>query len=138
MTKITIKNSDYHLYADKRAKTAFKKYACEPKDLLSPLTDLEFRSPDDQKHIAVEVKINNSVEGSFLIQPALIESQKWFIMSFTNITEPPIDINSKKYKLKLACGHSVIGDKSVDNKYINLYHDCQICKREKTNPPGQN
>ena len=40
MTKITIKNSDYHLYADKRAKNAFKKYACEPKDLLSPLTDL--------------------------------------------------------------------------------------------------
>lgn len=138
MTKIKINNSDYHIYADKRAKTAMKRYACDTKDLLGPLTDLEFKSPYEKHHVAIEVKINDSVEGSFLVQPALIETQKWFIMSFTNITEPPKGIaNTRKYRMRLACGHFVIGDKSVENKAINLYQECQICKRKKHEPTSQ-
>ncbi len=56
MSKITISNKDYHMYVDKCAKEAMRRYDCNPHDLLGPLADGKFNEPQDCKNITVEIK----------------------------------------------------------------------------------
>ena len=128
MSKITICNKDYHMYVDKRAKEAMKRYSCDPHDLLGPLADVEFNEPQDTKNITVEIKIDKTIRGSFIIQPTLIESQKWFILTFTNIVDIPAKVSDTKYIIKLSCGHNIVSDTTVDNITNTPYYECNMCK----------
>ncbi len=131
MAKIILKNKDFHLYTDKRAEDALKKYSCDVKDLLMPLADVTFQDPDHCKNIMIELKLDEHTKGSFIVQPAKIESQKWFILSFTNIVSPPRMMYDTKYQVGLACGHKLLLDTTVDNPSSAIYYDCYKCRNSK-------
>ena len=131
MSKITISNKDYHMYVDKCAKEAMRRYDCNTHDLLGPLADAKFNEPQDCKNITVEIKSDQTIRGSFIIQPTLIEAQKWFILTFTNIIDIPIRISDTKYIVKLSCGHDIVSDTTVDNIKNTPYYECNMCKNLK-------
>jgi len=131
MSKITIQNKDFHVYADKKARAAMTRYSCDPKDLLAPLTEVDFVVGDKARRITVEVKINDNPKGNFIIQPTLVEDQKWFIMTFTNLAEKPTPLYDTKYKVKLSCGHDLVVDTTVDDLMTTADYECHICQSKK-------
>jgi hypothetical protein len=131
MSKIIISDKQFNLYADHRAKEAMKRYSCNPKDLLTPLVDMQFKEPNSCKNVTIEVKINNNIKGNFIVQPTLVETEKWFIMTFTNLVDKPRHISDNKYEVKLMCGHTMINDASVTDVNHTVYYECQICKNIK-------
>lgn len=130
MDKISIRNKDFHIYADKKARMAMLQYSCEPKDLLAPLVDIEFNLPEKSKRITVEVKYNNHRKGNFVIQPTLVNDQKWFVMTFTNLLNKPEPLHENKYRVQLTCGHTLIVDTTVDDLFSTAYYDCHVCSKK--------
>lgn len=131
MAKIKLKNKDYHVYTDHRAKDALKRYSCDVRELLMPLADVKFNEPEKCRNITIELKINEHAKGSFIVQPTKIETQNWFILTFSNIVESPRMMYDTKYQVRLACGHKLLMDTTVDNPSSSTYYECHICKKNK-------
>lgn len=131
MAEIYLSNRQFNMFADKRARDAMKRHKFDPKDLLSPLVDAKFEEPEKCRSIFIEVKINDSIRGNFIVQPTLVHSQKWFIMTYSNLAATPIQISDSKFRIQLTCGHSIINDVTVGELGDVRYFECQVCKQKK-------
>ena len=131
MAEIYLSNRPFNVFADKRARDAMKRHKLNPKDLLAPLVDAKFEEPEKCRSVFIEVKINDNVKGNFIIQPTLVYTQKWFIMTYTNLAAKPVQISESKFRIDLTCGHSIINDVTVGSMGDVRYFECQVCKRKK-------